>query len=264
MKFTGLDDAAKAGLVPLEDLVTGKDGLAAAFCHMMFIRDAVIKLCDKKETFSPALSRQLNVLNELDIMIDASICCNVMIKEGVNAKFAQLNETRPDGEKLLLLTITSEEKEIYAAAQQIKDRAQAANINVSGYFDPAQIAADIIGCSNEFNQKNQRKARVEASDRVTFVRDTDDTLYVLGIKRIFAPGEKKFAFPGGFKEVQESFAKAAMREGDEEVGGMDQLKTFATEYSELPVYETFYWDPRGLGPHGFRNGGIFEYITISA
>ncbi len=242
----GKDDALKADLVPLDDFIYGKEELA--FCHVYFLKYM-------QSFFGTQYEKHI------DLLIKMSIIRNTYIIEGVNKKFAEHNNGA--SKQLKMMTITDEMKSLVASEAEIRQQAKDLKIDVSLYLD-YDLTNDIEDCSNEFCRK-QLDQPGEAADRVTIVKDTDGTFYLLVITRAFGPGKYKRAYPGGFKEVNESYEMTAFREGTEEVQGITQLTSSdksTTTYIKFPVITSFFWDPRGPFVHGMKNGGIGECVTI--
>jgi hypothetical protein len=183
-----------------------------------------------------------------------------------------------EGEIVQLFTceLDNEMIRISNSEEDLRILAQSLGINPEGYLT-GDISDDIEACMhNDFCLHQKHDGVQSASDRVTIVEYLDGSLGLFSIVRKFGPARNDYAFPGGFNDLKKDFESgnytqedhhtAAMREGDEEVGGMevfDNQDYFTRTIYELPVIHSKWWDPRAkFYCHGTSNGGLLEYIRV--
>jgi ADP-ribose pyrophosphatase YjhB (NUDIX family) len=136
-------------------------------------------------------------------------------------------------------------------------------VNLSGYLDETNDTNEVIDCTNAWNME-QKDIPGEASDYINIVKDLDGIVWVLLITRLFGPGRNQDAFPGGFREIGETFEQAGNREGDEETElDLKNSSKYSTVSINITEKHSYWHDPRGKFKCGMINGAVVHYYDFS-
>ncbi len=247
------DDAVEIHMTNVKDIMSGKTQMA--FNHVHFLLDMFKQIpCYDKYVKSAAL------------LLTASIYRNMLIINGVNQTFCDIN-ARDFTKHLHMKHVTEEMDNIFNNKRQLITDAILLNVDISKYIDHGKnIDDDIEGCSNGWNQNQKLDTYETAADSVIIIKDINNESYVLTIVRKNAPGIGNVAFPGGFVDPTDRTVKnAALRELEEETG-FDELNitTYASKTEhQLPVHNTYCWDPRGKFPLGMETCGLGIHYELT-
>jgi len=136
-------------------------------------------------------------------------------------------------------------------SEQLAAAAEKYGVDISSYFDESFDDDDVEQSTNDFSLGKDKSGKIVAADAVII----KDERYVMMIGRAFGPFRGSYALPGGFLDKGESFADAAAREMQEEVGVPDPI---ATNVYNIGVVDSFDWDPRAL--KGAKVGAVVFHV----
>lgn len=168
-----------------------------------------------------------------------------------------------DGKKKF--EITQEMRDLDSSLPHLADQAMKLGVNPYLYLDESTDDDDVAQCTNSWCL-TQNPAPGKASDNIIIITDLDGVDWFVLIERQNGPGRAQAAWAGGFVDKDETFAAAALREQDEEVG-MDLPSsgaTITTTITELPVIVSKDWDPRAKFVEGMENGAVVTHHVFKA
>lgn len=266
LKLKPRDDAIGVKVLRVRDIANGT--YAMPFLHVYFARE-YYKKCNSTDL-------PKNLVEQLDVVYQLSRIRNHRIMKGVND--AVINQRR-------YLIDENNNKTDLGPAQpfaydfndtpslpEVQVLAQKYGVNINKYTDTSNDTAEIAGCSSvdwnltinvkndvmdkktgaiDYNKLDNLKiGKGNASDTVPIITDLNGDDWFVLIIRGNAPGKGNYAWPGGFVDEKETFAEAAKREFDEEVGGASEISTGAsdvnveTAITDLGTTIQLDWDPR--------------------
>ena len=158
-------------------------------------------------------------------------------------------------------TFTEEMNELDSLLPELLTQAKELNVEPSLYLDESTDADDVEQCTNSWCL-NQNATRGKASDTIIIITDLDGVDWFVLIERQNGPGRAQKAWAGGFVDKDETFAEAALREKDEEIG-MDISGDFTTTVTELPVIISNDWDPRAKFVEGMDVGAVVTHYRFT-
>lgn len=252
-KFSGQDDAKSVHLIPLYDILNGRNILA--FTHIHFVLKALEGLKEHlNEDFYFAMCQRAQLL------LECAIYRNTLIINAVNNYLKELNDK---GSNYMFLTVSPLMEAILANKEGLKSRAILLRVDISRYM--VLEADDFESCVNNFCLDQKIDGPGRAADNVVFIQNGDGVLYLMTIVRGFGPGRGGHALSGGFMNNGENVKESAGRELGEEVGGIDFLDSLKTvKVIEFVIEEECfnYWDPRAKFPLGMCVGAYVKFIAL--
>lgn len=239
LKLVAKDDAVHVGCYRVGDVATGK--IAMPFRHAEFAKQYYFSIDDM-------LYAQFTLIGYFSQIRNHRVMrkCNEVI-------------AKHEGKKLF--TLTDEMNALDARLPELMSLAKESGVDPSLYLNEATDADDVEQCTNSWCL-NQNATRGKASDNIIVITDLDNIDWFVLINRQNGPGRSQKAWAGGFVDKGETFADAASREKDEEVG-MDMAGTFTTTVTELPVIISNDWDPRAKFVEGMENGATVTHYRFS-
>jgi len=239
LKLVAKDDARHVGCYRVDDVASGK--IAMPFRHPEFAKQYYFSIDDMTYARFSLISLFAQIRNHRVMRK-----CNEVI-------------AKHDGKKLF--TITPEMDELDARLPELMEQATALQVVPALYLDESTDTDDVEQCTNSWCL-NQNPTRGKASDNIIVITDLDNIDWFVLIERQNGPGRSQKAWAGGFVDKDETFAEAALREKDEEVGmdvGGTSDVTFTTTVTELPAIISNDWDPRAKFVEGMENGAVVTH-----
>jgi hypothetical protein len=239
LKLVAKDDAVHVGCYRVEDVASGK--IAMPFRHAEFAKQYYASIND-------ALYAQFTLIGQFSQIRNHRVMrkCNEVI-------------AKHEGKKLF--TLTDDMNALDARQPELMSLAKDLGVDPSLYLNEATDVDDVEQCTNSWCL-NQNTTRGKASDNIIVITDLDGADWFVLINRQNGPGRAQKAWAGGFVDKGETFAEAASREKNEEVG-MDMTGTFTTTVTELPVIISNDWDPRAKFVEGMENGATVTHYRFA-
>jgi hypothetical protein len=267
LKLKPRDDAIGVKVIRVRDIANGT--YAMPFLHVYFAREYYKNYCQTEDL-------PTNLVAQLDVVYDLSRIRNHRIMEQVNKLIAGKVRTIVDKDSKIIedlgpakpFAFDFEAEANKLNREEVTSRAAQLSVNVDSYLNTANDKVDVDGCTNSWNftiypheymvngtvdetkLNTLKDGRNSASDTVPIITDLNGDDWFVLIIRGNAPGKGNYAWPGGFVDGKETFAEAAKREFDEEVGGSSELGTGAsdvnveTAITDLGTTIQLDWDPR--------------------
>ena len=154
---------------------------------------------------------------------------------------------------ITLEVVPLERKKKAAPSEALAEAAGELGVNIDAYYDEALDIDDVEQATNKFSLA--KTEHMTASDAVIIKRSDEGDLIAM-IEREFGPFRGAYALPGGMLDAGETFAQAADREMQEEVG-FDAANAVSRK-NLGSVTDSPDWDPR------FVNGvsvGAVSYVV---
>jgi ADP-ribose pyrophosphatase YjhB (NUDIX family) len=155
--------------------------------------------------------------------------------------------------RITLEVVPLEKSKKAAPSEALAEAAGELGVNIDAYYDEALDIDDVEQATNKFSLA--KTEHMTASDAVIVKRSDEGDLIAM-IEREFGPFRGAYALPGGMLDAGETFAQAADREMQEEVGFDAANAMSRTNLGS--VTDSPDWDPR------FVNGvsvGAVSYIV---
>ena len=155
--------------------------------------------------------------------------------------------------RVTLEVVPLERKKKALPTSALAEAAKELKVNLDVYFDEALDIDDVEQATNKFSLA--KTEHMTASDAV-IIKPSDGGDLIAMIEREFGPFRGAYALPGGMLDVGETFAQAADREMQEEVG--IDAKDAVSRKNLGAVTSSPDWDPR------FVNGvsvGAVSYVV---
>ncbi len=206
--------------------------------------------------------RNPELFKRFDILTKFSRIRNHRLMEKINVEIA-----KHEGKKQFV--ITDEMRELDNQFNDLCKQAYLIGVNPDKYNNTDTDADDIEQSTNAWCL-NQNTERGKASDNIVIITDLDKVDWFVLIQRQNGPGRAQAAWAGGFVEPNETFAEAALREGEEEMDmSFQKLQvskkqvTFTREVTQLPVIISDDWDVRAKFVAGMENGACVTHYTFT-
>ncbi len=154
---------------------------------------------------------------------------------------------------ITLEVVPLKRKKKAAPSEALAEAAGELGVNIDAYYDEALDIDDVEQATNKFSLA--KTEHMTASDAVIIKRSDEGDLIAM-IEREFGPFRGAYALPGGMLDAGETFAQAADREMQEEVG-FDAANAVSRK-NLGSVTDSPDWDPR------FVNGvsvGAVSYVV---
>ena len=243
----GKDDASVAYYVPIPKILDGT--IPLAFAHAAHLVSTYTELSDRypENDFLKTCIEKLILILQLSLERNKRLMCKI------NDRLAEINESLPVNKHKTLHHFSPIDDE---GLQKLRNDCEINSILIDKYFDETNDSAEVTGCTNDFNL-NQVDEPGRASDAIRIIIDSNGEHWIILIVRAFAPGIGNLALAGGFLDsITESHSKAADRELDEEVDGLNWLKSSYNIKFDLPEQKIPEWDIRAkFAKHGMIVGG---------
>jgi ADP-ribose pyrophosphatase YjhB (NUDIX family)/DNA polymerase III epsilon subunit-like protein len=155
--------------------------------------------------------------------------------------------------RITLEVVPLERKKKAAPSEALAEAAGELGVNIDAYYDEALDIDDVEQATNKFSLA--KTEHMTASDAV-IIKPSDEGDLIAMIEREFGPFRGAYALPGGMLDAGETFAQAADREMQEEVG-FDAANAVSRK-NLGSVTDSPDWDPR------FVNGvsvGAVSYVV---